>query len=108
MPLGAYKWRPRCCRFYAMRPISDRGRDDSLAGEPSAPDEAARKAELVAIAGLRHPHLIRMRPAPAGPGLVPDVAGGQTLRELCGSGAAFGALPLRFSLRILLDALSGL
>jgi serine/threonine-protein kinase len=63
---------------------------------------------LQVIADLRHPHLIVMRRNAEGPGFEPELAGGMSLAELSRSEAGWFPLPLRVSLRILLDALSGL
>jgi serine/threonine-protein kinase len=63
---------------------------------------------LQVVADLRHPHLIVMRRNAEGPGFEPELAGGLSLAELSRSEAGWFPLPLRVSLRILLDALSGL
>jgi len=60
------------------------------------------------IADLRHPHLIFMRRSAEGSGFEPELAGGMSLGELSRSDAGWFPLPLRVSLRILLDAMSGL
>jgi serine/threonine-protein kinase len=66
--------------------------------------EEKRLARVRAIAELRHPHLIVMRELDDG-GYVAEIGSGLTLGELQ---EARGPLPLRVSLRILLDAMSGL
>src|SRR5262249_39397962 len=66
--------------------------------------EEKRLARVRAIAELRHPHLIVMRELEEG-GYVAEIGSGLTLSELQ---EARGPLPLRVSLRILLDAMSGL
>jgi len=65
--------------------------------------EGKRVAAIGVIAELRHAHLIVMRAA-AGGGFEPELAGGRVLSEL----QVEGSPPLRVTLRILLDAMSGL
>jgi serine/threonine-protein kinase len=65
-----------------------------------------RLATIVAIAELRHPHLVVMNIADDGSGFEPDLSGGRVLTEL--QRAEGGSLPLSISLRILVDAMSGL
>jgi serine/threonine-protein kinase len=66
--------------------------------------EDKRLARVRAIAELRHPHLIVMRELDDG-GYMAEIGSGLTLSELQ---EARGPLPMRVSLRILLDVMSGL
>ena len=72
------------------------------------PSSQDHRGPLAVIADLRHPHLIVMRKSADGPGFEPELAGGMSLAELSRSEAGWFPLPLRVSLRVLLDAMSGL
>ena len=72
------------------------------------PSSQDHRGPLSIIADLRHPHLIVMRRSSDGVGFEPELAGGMSLAELSRSEAGWFPLPLRVSLRILLDAMSGL
>src|SRR5579859_6488544 len=63
-----------------------------------------RPTTVRAVAELRHPHIVAMRPSAEG--FEFDREGGRSLAELLA--ARGGYLPLRAALRILLDTLSGL
>src|SRR5438046_10533856 len=62
--------------------------------------------DLDTIVELRHPHLAVMRRIPGG--FEADLGGGELLSQLCLRKYGSRPMPLRFGLRILLDALSGL
>jgi serine/threonine protein kinase len=82
--------------------ISSRGEASGFAPREAHDD---RLVAVRAIAELRHPHVVPIRPGPNG-GFEFDEKEGRSLAELLASRG--GPLPLRVSLRILLDALSGL
>src|SRR5258708_38428882 len=65
-----------------------------------------RLATIVTIAELRHPHLVVMNISEDGSGFEYELSGGRLLSELQRSHG--GSLPSSISLRILLDAMSGL
>jgi hypothetical protein len=71
----------------------------------TGPDDR-RLATIVTIAELRHPHLVVMNIADDGSGFEPELSGGRLLSEL--QRAEGGSLTLSISLRILVDAMSGL
>jgi serine/threonine protein kinase len=68
--------------------------------------EDKRVATIVTIAEMRHPHLLAMNITEDGSGFDRELVGGRLLSEL--KDAKGGSLPLSVSLRILLDAMSGL
>ncbi len=71
--------------------------------------DAARLARLRAVAHLRHPHLVEMRAVIGKSDRFEAEPRGQvSVAELCRLRFGGGPVPLRFGLRILLDALSGL
>lgn len=82
------------------------GADPSASDPP--PSSEDHRSPVDVIADLRHPHLIYMQRSSDGPGFQADLAGGMSLAELSRSDAGWFPLPLRVSLRVLLDALSGL
>jgi hypothetical protein len=62
-----------------------------------------------AVAALKHPHLVEMRPSSADHvEFEPDLQGGARLSDICRARFGSRPVPLAFGLRILLDALSGL
>ena len=91
-------------------PVDEAWETDGAAVSASEPPPSSQdhRTPLQVIADLRHPHLIVMRRNADGPGYEPELAGGMSLAELSRSEAGWFPLPLRVTLRVLLDALSGL
>jgi serine/threonine-protein kinase len=91
-------------------PVDEAWETEGAAVSASDPPPSSQdhRTPLQVIADLRHPHLIVMRRNADGPGYEPELAGGMSLAELSRSEAGWFPLPLRVTLRILLDALSGL
>ena len=91
-------------------PVDEGWESEGAAVSASDPPPSSQdhRTPLQVIADLRHPHLIVMRRQADGAGFEPEFGGGMSLAELSCSEAGWFPLPLRVSLRILLDGLSGL
>ena len=82
------------------------GKTGTLGGP--APGAEIDLGAVLTVVELRHPHLVVMHPLVGEVGFEPEMAGGESLSELCRVKYASRPIPLRFGLRILLDTMSGL
>jgi len=84
--------------------------DPNVMGDQRPTKRAGERAITTAraLAELKHPFLVEMRPASGEVEFEVDLQGGVSLSELCRVRFAARPVPLAPGLRILLDALSGL